>query len=287
MSHQRTIETKINCSGVGVHSGKKVNLQLLPADINSGIKFIRTDLENGEILAQYPNIVSKGFSTTIINNNGASVNTIEHLMSALWFLNITNIVIKIDSEEMPIMDGSAEYFLFLIESAGIFLQEESFKTLDIIRNIEYKDGDKIIYVKPYKSLKVDFYYESEANHKLLPNINFCFDSSKNNFKYDIARARTFSPIEQVNYLQSKGLATGGSKLNALIINDDKIENKEQLRYSNEPIRHKILDCIGDFYLSGYHINGHFECHKSGHQMNLKILETIFSNHDNYKITSQD
>ena len=287
MSHQRTIETEINCSGIGVHSGKKVNLKLLPSDINSGIKFIRTDLENGEISAKYPNIVSKGFSTTITNNNGASVNTIEHLMSALWFLNITNITIKIDNEEMPIMDGSAEYFLFLIESAGIFLQEESFKTLDIIRNIEYKDGDKIICVKPCKSLKIDFYYESEANHKLLPNTNFCFDSSKNNFKYDIARARTFSPIEQVNYLQSKGLATGGSKLNALIINDDKIENKEQLRYANEPIRHKILDCIGDLYLSGYHINGYFECHKSGHQMNLKILEAIFSNQDNYKITSQD
>ena len=121
----------------------------------------------------------------------------------------------------------------------------------------------------------------------MPNANFSFDSSKNNFKYDIARARTFSPIEQVNYLQSKGLATGGSKLNALIINDDKIENKEQLRYANEPIRHKILDCIGDLYLSGYHINGYFECHKSGHQMNLKILEAIFSNQDNYKITSQD
>ena len=128
MLHQRTIETAINCSGIGVHSGKKVNLQLLPSDINSGIKFIRTDLENDEIiLAQYPNIVSKGFSTTIINNNGASVNTIEHLMSALWFLNITNITIKIDSEEMPIMDGSAEYFLFLIESAGIFCKKNLLK----------------------------------------------------------------------------------------------------------------------------------------------------------------
>ncbi len=288
MLHQRTIENSVSCCGVGVHSGKIVNLKLFFAEINTGIKFIRKDIQNNnEIVATYPNVISKGFSTTLINQEGVSVDTVEHLMAALWFLNITNLIVEIDGEEMPIMDGSSEYFIFLLEAAGILLQEAPMKTLDILRDVVCHDDDKVITATPGKGLGIDFHYNSDSKHSLLPNGNFIFNSLKMNFKYDIAKARTFSTIEQVEYLKKQGLATGGNLLNALVINNDKIANKEQLRYDNEPIRHKILDCIGDLYLSGYHINGHFECRKSGHQMNVKMLEKIFSDKENYKISIQE
>ena len=284
MLHQRTIENSITCSGIGVHSGKVVNLVLHSAKPNSGIKFIRSDLvDNNEIFVKYPNFISRGFSSTITNNLGANVDTVEHFMSALWFWNITNLVIEIDGPEMPIMDGSAEYFLFLVESAGILFQDAPIHTLDIAQEIIYKDGDKVIKASPEKGLVIDFHYSSDTSHNLLKDGNFVFSSTKMNFKYDISRARTFSPIEQVEYLKKNNLAIGGSLLNALVIGNNGVENMEKLRYDNEHIRHKILDCVGDFYLSGYHINGRFECYKSGHQMNLKMLEKIFSSEENYKI----
>jgi len=280
---QKTINDRITCSGVGLHSGEKASITLVPAPCNSGISFKRVDLKDGEnlIKANYKNVISTNLGTSLVNEFGAKVSTIEHLMAAIWGCGIDNLLIEINGPEIPIMDGSSEPFVFLIECCGITVQEEQRQMLEVLKVVRVEDGDKFVEVKPAKefflNLHIDF------NHPVIPSQNLEYHSSFHSFKNDISRARTFGFQHEIEHLHKIGLAKGGSLDNAVLVGKDGIVNPEGLRYHNEFIRHKTLDFIGDIFLCGYFIIGHFDASKSGHGINNKLLHKLFENPDCYRI----
>lgn len=280
---QKTINSAVSCSGIGIHSGVKVSITLNPAPIDSGIIFRRTDVEpaKSKVLANYKNVIETNLGTTISNEFGVKISTIEHLMAAIWGSGIDNLFIDIDNQEVPIMDGSSEPFVFLLECAGINVQDAPRRIIEITKKIRIEDGDKFIEVEPAKEFSVDFHID--FNHKQIQKQSFNYHSTLASFKNDVCCARTFGFKNEIEYLNSKGLAKGGSLENAIVVGDDGIINKEGLRYQNEFARHKTLDFIGDIYLAGYYIIGHFYASKSGHGLNNKMLHKLFADESAWRV----
>ncbi|CAN2041652.1 UDP-3-O-acyl-N-acetylglucosamine deacetylase [Candidatus Magnetomoraceae bacterium gMMP-15] len=271
---QKTIAKEISCSGVGLHSGKKVNLTLKPAPANHGIKFARVDLPNQpSISAIFKKVVDTSLAT-VIGNDGAIVSTIEHLMASFAGLGIDNVVVETDGYEIPIMDGSALPFTAKIIKAGIKTLDDSKSCFIINSPIYLSENDKSVRLSPSDRFKITC--TIEFNHPLLKKQSYSIIISDESFENEICKARTFGFIHEIEYLRQCGLAKGGSLENAVVIDKNSILNEEGLRYHDEFVRHKILDCLGDFSLLGMPIIGHLEINKSGHAFHHAFLEKFFT-----------
>ena len=279
---QHTIAEKISISGTGVHSGQKVNVELIPASENHGIIFLRTDVKgDGEIPATYQNVVDTNMCTVIANHKGISISTVEHIMSALWGCEIDNIIIKVDAPEMPIMDGSSQLFVEAIETVGKLQQSKPRKMIEIIKPIKVEVDGKTIEILPSENFSVEFGIEFE--HKSIENQSYHFSKEDTDYSKEISKARTFGFLSDLEKLKKLGLAKGASLKNAIGIGENGIMNTEGLRYNDEFVRHKILDCIGDLYLSCMRIKGRVKAFKAGHTLNNLLLRKIFSEPDSYRI----
>ena len=269
-NNQQTISKPVSVSGIGLHSGVKVNMRLLPAQANFGIKFFRTDLVSSEpVEALWSNVSNTQLSTTISNDEGVSVSTIEHLMSALSGLHIDNLIIEIDGPEVPIMDGSSKDFVDLIDLTPIKNLNQKRKIIKIKKNIKVVNEESSVELKPNGQFSIDF--EIDFPSKVISKQSCHLQLVNGNYKTDIASARTFGFEKDVDSLRSNGLALGGSLDNAVVVGDNRILNKEGLRFKDEFVRHKILDSIGDLYLAGNPIQGYFYGNKSGHFLNNQLL----------------
>ncbi|MEM7617234.1 MAG: UDP-3-O-acyl-N-acetylglucosamine deacetylase [Pseudomonadota bacterium] len=274
-AYQRTISNSINCIGVGLHSGQVSTIKLQPAPVDHGIVFKRVDINDNNIVkADYRNVVCTKLGTTIANSHGVKVLTIEHLMAALWGCRIDNCLIEIDNEEVPIMDGSSEPFVFLIECSGVQEQDKLRNFIEVLKTVSVEENNSRVSIAPSASFSVNM--SIDFNDNVISKQNGNFKLSELSFKNDLCRARTFGFAHEVEQLQSIGLARGGSLENAIVVSDDRILNEEGLRYKDEFVKHKILDCIGDCYLSGYHVKGAIEGFKSGHSLNNKLLHALLS-----------
>jgi len=279
--NQQTIEESISISGIGLHSGKLVEIKLLPAEVDHGIKFIRIDKKTDNVIdAVWSNVSETVLNTTISNQSGIKISTIEHLMSALSGLHIDNLIIYINASEVPIMDGSSKPFVDLIENVGIKVQNKKRKLLNIKKTIEVKKDNSSAKIIPSNQFSIDF--EIDFPSQLVSKQSCQLQLINGNYKTDIAAARTFGFEKDVEYLRSNGLALGGSLENAVVVGENEILNEEGLRYSDEFVRHKILDSIGDLYLAGSPIIGYFFGNKSGHHLNNQLLRKLFSDELNYE-----
>ena len=279
---QQTISNKIEFEGIGLHSGKTSKVRLLPASSNSGIIFKRVDLkENNIIKANYSNVSSAILCTTLENDNSCKVSTVEHLLAAFFIKGIDNVLIEINNEEVPIMDGSSKNFLKLIDEAGIEKLNTKKKYLRVIKELSLKQDDKKISVEPYRSLEVNF--ELDYKNKIIGNQANTIDFSKDSSE-EISSSRTFCLYEDIERIKKQGLAKGGSLNNAIVVSEDKILNKEGLRNEKEFVNHKILDLVGDFLLSGYSILGKINCVKGGHNLSNHFLrELLEKNRDKFEL----
>jgi len=279
---QQTVQSEIFLNGVGLHSGNEVNITIHPAKVNNGIKFIRTDLANNNIIdALWSNVSSTNLCTTISNNNGVSVSTVEHLMSALSGMHIDNANILINNSEVPIMDGSSLPFVELLENNGVKSQGIDRQIILIKKEVLVSNNDSFAKITPYKQFSIDFEIDFESH---LINKQACqLQLVNGNYKSDISAARTFGFEKDVDYLRANGLALGGSLENAVVVGEHNILNKEGLRFDDEFVRHKILDSIGDLYLAGNPIQGYFYGSKSGHYLNNQLLRKLFSDNSNFQI----
>ncbi len=280
-NNQQTIAKPVSISGIGLHSGTKVSMQLFPAEADYGIKFVRNDLDNNNIIeALWSNVSNTKLSTTISNSSQVSVSTIEHLMSALSGLHIDNIKILIDGPEVPIMDGSSIKFVDLISSTSIKILNKKRKILKVNKTIKVEKDDSSVLLKPNNQFSIDF--EIDFPSKLVSQQSCQLQLVNGNYKTDIASARTFGFERDVDMLRSNGLALGGSLDNAVVVGESKILNSDGLRYKDEFVRHKILDSIGDLYLAGAPIQGYFFGNKSGHHLNNLLLRSLFADKNNYE-----
>ena len=276
MLKQRTLSNSIRASGVGLHSGEKVNMTLRPAAKDTGIIFRRLDIEPiQQIPALAKNVIDTMLGTTIAKKN-ASVMTVEHILAAFAGLGIDNALIDLDGPEVPIMDGSSASFIFLIESAGIEEQNASKKFLRIKKNIRVEDGEKFAEFKPYNGYRISF--EIDFDHPMIKSklTKLSVDFSTLTFLKEISRARTFGFLKEIETLRSKNLALGGSLDNAIVFDDYRILNQDGLRYEDELVRHKILDVVGDLYLMGHILVGEFNGYKSGHELNNKLILKLYT-----------
>jgi UDP-3-O-[3-hydroxymyristoyl] N-acetylglucosamine deacetylase len=273
---QKTLKSSIGCTGIGLHSGKKVSMSLNPAAADTGIVFHRTDLEGDDriIPARWDCVVDTRMATTIGNQAGACISTIEHLMAALAGCGIDNTIIEIDGAEVPVMDGSAAPFIFLVECAGMIEQNAPRKAIKIVRPVKVGHSDKFISATPDDSFSVDFEIDFEDTAVARQQLSMRLVNGT--FKTEIARARTFGFVHEVDALRKAGLALGGSLDNAVVISGDTILNGDGLRYDDEFVRHKILDCVGDLYLAGAPIIGQIDALRSGHTLNNQFLNSLFA-----------
>ena len=271
MRHQKTLREAASISGIGLHSGKRVTLTLLPSRANTGIRFQRTDLANSpEIQANVRNVHSTTLATTL-SLGEAKISTVEHLMSALWAMGIDNVLCQVDGAEIPILDGSAAPFAELIRKVGVKTQRAARRFLVAHKSIELRSGDKWAILRPSREFKIR--YTIDFPHPAIGNQSFEFNSSTN-FLEEIAPCRTFGFLKDVERMQSMGLALGGSLQNAVVLDDQKTLNPEGLRFPNEFVRHKILDAIGDFSLIGYPILADIELHRAGHELQTRLVHEL-------------
>lgn len=278
---QQTIDKPFVMKGIGLHSGREVEVRFEPALIDNGIKFIRIDKNNNNVIdAIWSNVSETVLSTTISNDNGLKISTIEHLMSALSGLHIDNLNIYINGPEVPIMDGSSRPFVDMIDSIGTKIQNKKRKLLNIKKAIEVNNKDSSVKIIPNKQFSIDF--EIDFPSELVSKQSCQLQLINGNYKTDIAAARTFGFEKDVEHLRSNGLALGGSLDNAVVVGESRILNEGGLRYSDEFVRHKILDSIGDLYLAGSPVIGYFYGNKSGHYLNNQLLRKIFSDDSNYE-----
>jgi len=279
---QQTIKSDISLRGIGLHSGKIVNVTIQPSNVNNGIKFIRTDLiKNNIVDALWSNVSATNLSTTISNEKGISISTIEHLMSALSGMHVDNVNILIDGSEVPIMDGSSLPFVELLEISGIQTQEFDRKILLVKKEIVVSNNNSYAKIIPNNQFSIDFEIDFSSN---LINKQSCqLQLINGNYKSDISSARTFGFEKDVDYLRANGLALGGSLDNAVVVGETHILNKEGLRFKDEFVRHKILDSIGDLYLAGSPIQGYFYGSRSGHFLNNQLLKRLFSDKSNFEL----
>ena len=278
MLKQRTLSSKIKASGVGLHTGKKITLTLKPAPINAGIAFVRTDLKSDPIKASLENVYDTRLSTTL-SNKTAKISTVEHLLSALAGLGIDNALIELDGPEVPIMDGSARPFVFMIQSAGIQEQDDTKKFIRIKKKIEVRQDEKWAKIEPFDGFKVAF--TIDFNHPAFSESSQSseIDFSSVSYLSQVSRARTFGFAKDIELLRKNNLALGGSVNNAIVIDDYKVINEEGVRFQDEFVKHKILDAIGDLYLLGHGLIGSFSAYKSGHHLNNLLLRELVNNVD--------
>tara|TARA_B100000953_G_scaffold67037_2_gene53713 strand:- start:582 stop:1499 length:918 start_codon:yes stop_codon:yes gene_type:complete len=287
MIKQRTLSNKIRATGVGLHTGKKINLTLNPAPVNSGILFKRIDLEADIIKASLNNVHDTRLSTTL-SNDLAQISTVEHLLSALAGLGIDNSLVELDGPEVPIMDGSARPFVFMIQSAGIQEQNVPKKFIKIKKTIEVKQEEKWAKIEPFNGFKVAF--TIDFNHPAFTKSTQSseIDFSSVSYLSQVSRARTFGFAKDIEILRKNNLALGGSVNNAIVIDDYKVINDEGVRFQDEFVKHKILDAIGDLYLLGHGLIGSFSAFKSGHHLNNLLLRELTNNCDAWEeVTIKD
>ncbi|GAB3310646.1 UDP-3-O-acyl-N-acetylglucosamine deacetylase [Haliea atlantica] len=285
MIRQRTLRNAIQATGIGLHTGDKVYLNLCPAPVNTGIVFRRTDLDPVvEIPARAENVVETTLSTTLCAN-GEKVSTVEHLMAAMAGLGIDNAYVDVSASEVPIMDGSAGPFVFLIQSAGIEEQAVAKKFIRIKRPLVVEDGDKRASFLPFDGFKVSFTidFDHPVFRDRSPHAEIDFSTSS--FVKQVSRARTFGFMHEIEYLRSRGLARGGSVDNAIVVDEYRILNQDGLRYDDEFVRHKILDAIGDLYLMGYSLIGEFRAYKSGHALNNAVVRSLIAQPDSWEMVT--
>jgi len=276
MLKQRTLKNSIRATGVGLHTGKKVLMVLRPAPANHGIWFRRTDLDRPvDIPARAESVGDTTLGTTIVRD-GAKVSTIEHLLSALAGLGIDNAIIELSADEVPIMDGSAGPFVFLLQSAGIEEQNAPKRFVRIKKSVKVEDGEKWARFDPYDGFKVNF--EIEFDHPVFKRRSqvASMDFSTTTFLREVSRARTFGFMRDLEYMRSRNLALGGNLDNAIVLDDYRILNEDGLRYEDEFVKHKVLDAIGDLYLLGHGLIGEFSGYKSGHGLNNRLLRTLIA-----------
>ena len=279
---QKTIKNKILFSGVGLHSGYNVSVCIKPAEPNFGIVFKRVDIkENNLVYPNFMNVTNTSLNTTIENEFGVKVSTIEHLMGALFGLGIDNALVEIDNEEVPILDGSAKNFIEKIISAGVKISNSPIKIIKIKKEIEYFEGSRFISIKP-STLSLDIDFEIKFKNPVIGNQINKVKVYEDDLT-DIFNSRTFCLFEDIELIKKKGLAKGGSLQNAIVVKDKNILNPEGLRNDKEFVNHKILDCIGDLYTSGYRIVASVTCSQGGHYLTNKLLRKVFQNQENFSI----
>ena len=284
--YQKTLNSQVSFSGIGLHSGKKVDVTLEPANSNSGITFKRIDLEkNNEVIANFKNVSSAKLCTKIENEFGTSVSTVEHLMAAFYICGIDNLVVNLNGPEVPIMDGSAKDFVEIIKKSGLKTLKGKRKFVKIKKVIELKDSDKYIKISPTNNFEVKFTLDYKNNPLIRTQTNSVNFKKKN--LEDIYNARTFCLYEDIEEIKSIGLAKGGSLDNAIVVQGNKILNEEGLRSEKEFVNHKILDLAGDFMLSGVRVVGFVECVHGGHALTNKFLKKIFSEKSNYDVIESE
>tara|TARA_A100001011_G_scaffold366899_1_gene419824 strand:+ start:249 stop:1169 length:921 start_codon:yes stop_codon:yes gene_type:complete len=280
--NQKTLKKSISFSGIGLHTGLNVNVSIKPASPNTGVIFHRVDLKkNNFVYPNFLNVSNTSLNTTIINEFGVKVSTIEHLMGALFGLGIDNAIIEIDNEEVPILDGSAKEFIEKIIPGGFEVSDSPIKIIKINKKIEFKDGDRLISIEPSK-LSLDIEFELNYENPIIGKQKNKISVYQDNLE-DILNSRTFCLYEDIEAIKKVGLAKGGSLENAIVVQNDKILNTNGLRNQNEFVNHKILDCIGDLYTSGYRIIGSVSCFKGGHYLTNELLKKVFKNSDNFSI----
>ncbi len=287
MLKQRTLKKVISATGVGLHNGEKVEMTLRPAAPDTGIVFRRVDLPGSPEIKVEPHMVCDTRLCSALEHNGARVATVEHLMSALAGLGIDNIVIDLTASEVPIMDGSAGPFVFLLQQAGIVEQPAAKKFIRIKKTIEVQDGDKWVRFDPYFGFKIDF--TIAFNHPVFEHSGqrVLIDFADNSYIKEISRARTFGFMHEVEYLRSNGLARGGSLDNAIVLDEYRVLNSDGLRYDDEFAKHKVLDAIGDLYVLGHPLIGAFTAYKSGHAMNNQLLRNLLADADAWEYATFD
>ena len=279
---QKTLKNNISFSGIALHSGLDVNLCIKPASPNNGITFKRVDLKNNNLIyPNFMNVTNTSLNTTIENEFGVKVSTIEHLMCALFGMGIDNALIELDNEEVPILDGSAKIFIEKIIAAGIEISDSPIKIIKINKEVNFSDGDRYINIKP-STLSLDIDFELKYKNPIIRN-------QRNRFKIyeddltEVYNSRTFCLFEDIELIKKNGLAKGGSLDNAVVVKDEEILNSEGLRNEKEFVNHKILDCIGDLYTTGYRMIGSIKCSQGGHYLTNQLLRKIFLNKENFSI----
>jgi len=279
---QKTIKKNVSFSGVALHSGLNVNVRIRPAEANFGIVFKRIDLKSKNLVyPNFMNVTNTSLNTTIENEFGAKVSTIEHLMGALFGLGIDNALIEIDNEEVPILDGSAKEFIKKIIEVGIQNTNSPIKIIKINKEIKYSEGERFILAKP-STLSLDIDFELKYKNAVIGNQRNKVKVYEDDLN-DIFNSRTYCLYEDIEIIKNKGLAKGGSLENAIVVKNNNILNPEGLRNKKEFVNHKILDCIGDLYTSGYRIVASIICSQGGHYLTNKLLRKIFENKDNFSI----
>ena len=279
---QKTIKNNVSFSGVALHSGLDVNVCIKPAEPNFGIVFKRVDFrENNLVYPNFMNVTNTSLNTTIENEFGVKVSTIEHLMGALFGLGIDNVLIEIDNEEVPILDGSAKEFIEKIISSGLEVSDSPIKIIKINKEIKFTDGERFISIEP-STLSLDIDFELKYKNSIIGNQTNKVKVFEDDLT-DIYNSRTFCLFEDIEMIKKNGLAKGGSLQNAIVVKDHEILNPEGLRNDKEFVNHKILDCIGDLYTSGYRVIAKIKCSQGGHYLTNQLLRKVFKNKDNFSI----
>jgi len=280
--NQKTIKSPVSFEGVGLHSGLFTEITIKPAKPNTGILFKRVDLkENNIVIPNFAYVSSTSLNTTIQNDFGVKISTIEHLMGALFGLGIDNAIVEINNEELPILDGSAKIFIEKIISSGFEYSEIPIKIIKILKKIEYIEGDRHISIEP-STLNLNIDFELKYNNKIIGNQRNIVKVFEDDLT-DVFNSRTFCLFEDIEVIKKNGLAKGGSLENAIVVKGEKVLNNEGLRNNKEFVNHKILDCIGDLFTSGYRIIGNVVCSQGGHYMTNQLLRKVFNNKENFSI----
>jgi UDP-3-O-[3-hydroxymyristoyl] N-acetylglucosamine deacetylase len=279
---QSTIASEISFSGVGIHTGMNVNVNILPASPNSGIVFKRIDLKkNNVVIPNFENVSEATLCTTVSNQFGVKVSTIEHLMAAFFGLGVDNAIVELDGQEVPILDGSAKDFVKILKDTGLKTSDIPIKLIKINNHVEITEGNKYISLnKSNTTLEIDF--EINYKNKIIKRQNNKVNVFEDNLE-DIYNSRTFCLFEDIEKLKKLGLGKGGSLKNAIVVKDDKILNPNGLRNEKEFVNHKILDCMGDLYLVGYRLIGSLKCRHGGHSLTNQLLRKVFSDNKNYSL----
>lgn len=287
MVKQRTLKNSVSVTGVGLHSGEKVTLGLRPAAVNTGIVFRRVDVKPVEEIRARPDMVRDTRLSTCMEQNGVRVATVEHLMSALAGLGVDNAYIDLDSSEVPIMDGSAGTFIFLLQTAGIVEQSAAKKFIRVKKTVEVKQDDKWVRFEPYHGYKLTF--TINFSHPVFASAkqHVTVDLGEESYVRDISRARTFGFMQDVEYMRSQGLALGGSLDNAIVMDDYRVLNADGLRFEDEFVKHKVLDAIGDLYMLGYPLIGAFSGFKSGHALNNALVRALLADEHAWEFVTFD
>ncbi len=283
---ERTLRNPIRARGVGLHTGEDIHLHLLPAPAGTGIVFRRVDLDPAVEFPAHVDFVCDSRLCTMLGRDGVQVGTVEHLLAACVGVGIDNAIVEVSASEVPIMDGSAGPFVFLLQSAGIAEQERPRRYVRVLRPVAVADGDRHAALHPCASFRIEF--SIDFDHPVLRHskASASFDSASSSFVKDISRARTFGFTHEVEYLRSHGLALGGSTDNAIVVDEDRILNEDGLRYQDEFVRHKILDAIGDLFLLGRRLVAEFRGYKSGHALNVALLRALLANPDAWELVEE-